>query len=97
MPDDLARIIVSTLVEYDFRHVSKEQMHQLIDFGRAWGMTDFEKHKVYLRNDLPRSDEYVTALHEIGHIYLKNTGADRYNEDEADRLAYEWMKRFYVG
>lgn len=97
MSEDIGRIVLAVLSEYDYRLVTRHEMHKLAGYGGVMGLTVFDKKKIYVCKDLPRSDKDVTMLHEFGHVYLESIGEGDTSEKKVDKLAYEWLKKLYVG
>lgn len=96
MSENIAKIILDILKDYDYKNVSQQQLRKIMGNNEAkyYGcMTvDVPKPTIYILKNQPYNVKTDTQLHEIAHAYMytitKNTG----KESEIDKLAKEWKR-----
>lgn len=96
MAEDIAKIILDTLKDFDYRLVTGNKLKKI------WG-EDIELmgmcrianpgKTIYIRKGMGCEDTTVTQLHELAHAYLHTINKMSVPEKEVDRLAYEWKQK----
>lgn len=92
MAEELARVILDTLKDYDYIRKSPKAIAKLAGC-EAYGLMSPNSHKIWVSTKLSHEDLTVTQLHEIAHAYLHTINKFKVPEKEVDRLAYEWKQR----
>lgn len=90
--EELAKIILDTLKDYDYKRVSQKKINQMAGC-KVYGMMSAESHNIWIAKGLNYEDMTVTQLHELAHAYLHTINKYEAPEEEVDRLAYEWKQK----
>jgi len=93
--DEIVRFLMTTMRNYDVRHVSKSYMSKLYPSKEVYGLVNLEKRKIYLRNSLLNGDHDRIFLHELAHVYKDGLIAEDIPEDEIWKLSGAWLKTIY--
>lgn len=92
MGNDLAKMILDILKDYDYRNVSKKQLYKIME-GPCYGGMCPESKKIYICNKMSYEDTTTTQLHEFAHAYLHTINKFDTPEEEVDKLAYDWKRQ----
>jgi len=98
MTEELSRIILDTLKDFDYRLVGKRKLQNLWkpreeELSGLCVFSSKEKNVIYVRQNLKHEEFHHVQLHEFAHAYLHTINKMDVPEEEVDRLAYEWKQR----
>lgn len=92
--NDLAKFILDTLKEYDYRNVSRKECERLSHTRSCVGLVDFGRRYIRVASDISFSDKEQTQLHEFAHVYFHRLNRDA-SEEEVEALANVWVGGLY--
>lgn len=92
MADDLAKMILDTLKDYDYKRLTQKKIDKLAK-GSVYGLMCEATHEIWIAKGLSYETTTLTQLHEFAHAYLHTINKFDVPEEEVDRLAYEWKQK----
>jgi len=88
--ENFAGVLTDVVAEYTVLHNMIE-----CDTGYEYGFVDFENKRIVLNSENDYKDNRETLVHEVLHIYFKNTVRRDVSEKTVEKTAQKVISRIY--